>query len=120
MDVNKARVLKRYLKKNAHPNYLKLLREMPLHTLIVLETYTGDKHILKISYFSRKDFEFKAYIFATSLELYPDGFESQKCIEIIFVPLDSIKSWKLLTPSYIPLTINWSMCDWYKTKAFNK
>lgn len=120
MDVNKARVLKRYLKKDASQDYVKFLREMPLHTLIILETYTGDKHILKISYFCRKSYEFKAYVVATNLKLFPDSYINNKYIDVLFIPLDSIKSWKLWTLSFVPLTINWTMSDWYKTMAFCK
>ena len=86
MDVNKVRVLKRYLKRNAHPKYVKFLKEMPLHTLIILETYTGDKHILKISYFCRNQFEFKSYVLATSIELSYEGYFNNKFVDVLYIP----------------------------------
>lgn len=100
--------------------YLKLLEDLPLHTLLLVEAYDNAQHVLKVSFFFRRTFEVRAYIYATSIELFPDDLNRERHLHIMSVPLDAIISWKLWTPRIAPLTINWSMSDWYKMMAFGK
>lgn len=120
MDVNKKRVLKYYIKKDAEEKYITLVEKLPLNSVIILEKYDGICFVLRISYFTRKDLGFFAGIYAVSSPNIDSINKMSRYIFQNYIPLYSIKCWKLWTPSFAPLTINWTMSNWYMTLAFGK
>lgn len=120
--MNKKRVLKAYLKKakvsNGWLQYILIIKQLPLKSILVLEDYEGRCYVLKINFFRRNSTYMHVDVYATNTIASITPPPKNRYVFQIDIRLSDIKSWKHWTPKFAPLTVNWGMSDWYKTMAF--